>query len=544
MLRILTVGLGAIALAPVAAAQFDGPAPLAWRFIQPTRVSPAGSPLVVGDRVYQSIGGRVVCIDRETGNLKFRFPAIDPIPGTFRSSPVVASNGIIVAAGDNKIAYGFDAETGDLKWSYNLPGGLFGQPVAVGKYVVMAQSDNKLVAVDVETGQMAWQNPFNILDGINGTLAAYRNSVVLFTNRNELVSLDVTSLKYDWKRALSQVPPNATPVVFGEDVFLVSGGYLVQINASTGLARWQIATGQTLNLSPTASAAGVMVISQDGKALVYDPIKREAITKKPIDLGTLPIARATAVGEKFVVPTTIGGLVLVDPKTGVLDWNYLIRPIGDPNASTTSSGPGGPGRGPGGGGPGGFGGPGGSQNQNNDSTKVVTIQPSASPVLAGTTLLVPAKDGSILAFDRQTGVDLTGPKVDMLFPNPGDQVSGQPPLLLLFKIEDIASGIKNDTLKIEAGGQVLDYTLQRDGRVVVRFSQTGKNRPLGDGRKEIVVTVTDWLGNQTKQTYALTIDNTLAPIKLPGTQDSNQGGFPGAGGLGGGGAGGAAGDGR
>ena len=29
----------------------------------------------------------------------------------------------------------------------------------------------------------------------------------------------------------------------------------------------------------------------------------------------------------------------------------------------------------------------------------------------------------------------------------------------------------------EAGGQVLDYTLQRDGRVVVRFSQTGKNRP-------------------------------------------------------------------
>lgn len=548
MLRILTVGLGAIALAPVAAAQFDGPAPLAWRFIQPTKVSPGGSPLVVENRVYQSIGGRVVCIDRETGNLRFRFPAVDPIPGVFRSSPVLASNGIIVAAGDNKIVYGFDAVTGDLKWSFNLPGGLFGQPVAVGKFVVCAQSDNKLVAIDAETGQAGWQNPFNIIDGINGQMAAYRNSVVLFTNRNEVLSLDVTSLKYDWKRPLAQLPPNSVPVIFGEDVFLVSGGYLVQINAGTGVPRWQAPTGQVLNLAPTVSSAGALVITQDGKALMFDPVTRQQITKKPIDLGTLALSRATAVGDKFIVPTTIGGLLLLDPKKAEIGWEYLIRPIGEPDTSTPASGgPGG--RGPGGaggpggggfggaGGPGGGRGPGGGGSQNADANKPVTIQPAATPVLAGSTLLVPAKDGSILAFDKVTGVDLTGPKVDLLFPNPGDQVSGQPPLLLLFKIEDIASGIKNSTLKIEIGGQPLEYKMERDGRVVVRFTQTGQNKALSDGRKEIVLTVTDWLGNVTKQTYALTIDNTLPPIKLPGA-DQNQpggGGFPGSGGGGAGG---------
>jgi outer membrane protein assembly factor BamB len=545
MLRILTVGLGAIALAPVAAAQFDGPAPLAWRFIQPTRVAPMGSPLVVENRVYQSIGGRVVCIDRETGNLRFRFPAVDPIPGVFRSSPVLASNGVIVAAGDNKIVYGFDANTGDLKWSFNLPGGLFGQPVAVGKFVVCAQSDNKLVAIDVENGEAGWQNPFNITDGINGQLGVYRNSLLLFTNRNELLSLDVTSLKYDWRRPLAQVAPNSVPVVFGEDIFLVSGGYLVQINAGSGVPRWQVPTGQNLALPPTASAAGVLVISQDGKAMMFDPVARQQITKKPIELGTLAVARATAVGDKFIVPTTIGGLVLVDPAKGSLNWEYLIRPIGEPTPDNASGGRGGPGGGLGGpggglGGPGGgFGGAGGGQNrggsQNSDANRVVTIQPAAPPVLAGTTLLVPAKDGSVLAFDSVAGVDLTGPKVELQFPNPGDQVSGQPPLLFLFKLEDNASGLRADTLKVTVEGQELEHKLERDGRVIVRFSQTGKNKALSNGRKTILLTVSDWMGNVTKQAYALTIDNTLPPIRLPGTQDPNQ---PGGGGRGAGGGGG------
>jgi outer membrane protein assembly factor BamB len=537
-LRTLTVGLGALALATVAAAQFDGPAPLAWRFLQPTRVAPGGSPLVVGERIYQSVGGRVFCIDKDSGNLRFRFPAVDPIPGNFRSTPVRTENGLIVAAGDNKIVYAFDAESGELKWSFTLPGGLYGQLATAGKYVIAAQSDNKLVAIDSETGEVptGWENPYNIQDGINGSITGYRESVILFTNRNELVSINTTTRKADWRRPLSQVAPNSIPVVFGEDVFLVSGPFLVQINAATGVPRWQITTGMTLAHAPAVSASGVMVVSQDGKVVVLDPIKREMVTKKPIDLGTLAVARPTAAGDFFIVPTTIGGLALVDAKKGEVTWNYLIRPIGDPKAQSDANS-GGPGAGPGSG-PG-FGAGGG--NSQNNSTPVVTIQPAAPPVLAGTTLIVPAKDGSILAFDRQSGVDLTPPKVDMLFPNPGDQVSGQPPLMLLFRIEDIASGIKNDTLKVEIGGQALDYTLQRDGLVVVRFSQTGKNRPLANGRKEIVVTVSDWLGNVAKQTYALTIDNTLAPIKLPGQQDpNNPGGGPnggpgrGLGGFGGG----------
>jgi outer membrane protein assembly factor BamB len=559
-LRNLTVGLAALTLAPGAAAQLEGPAPLAWRFIQPTEVGPGGSPLVLGERIFQSVGGRVFCIDKETGNLKYRFPAIDPIPGIFRTSPVAVGN-VIAVAGDNRVVYGFDAESGELKWSFNLSAGSFGQPVAVGNMVVVAQSDNKLVAIKAENGEAAWANPFNVLDGINGSPAAYQNSVVFFTNRNELVSLNATNLRYDWRRRLTQVAPNSTPTVFGEDVYLNSGPYLISINAGTGFARWQISTGTQLAHAPAASAAGIAVVSRDGKMMVFDPVSRSAITQKPIEIGSLAVAQPTPSGNLFVVPTTVGGLALVDPKKGQVVWNYLIRPIGGiedqpSNNNQPGGGMGGPGGRPGGlggpgggsqGGPGGGAGRGGNQGNNQSSERVLTIPPAAPAVMTGNTLLVPARDGSLLAFDAQIGVDLTPPKVEMIFPNSGDQVSPQPPLLLVFRLQDIASGVKEDTLKVSIGDQVLDHTLQRDGLVVVRFTQTGKNRTLSDGRKEIVVTVSDWLGNVAKQTYALTIDNTLPPIKLPGTEnDANQpGGLGGPGGRGGrGGRGGNGGDNR
>jgi uncharacterized membrane protein YgcG len=160
--------------------------------------------------------------------------------------------------------------------------------------------------------------------------------------------------------------------------------------------------------------------------------------------------------------------------------------------------------------------------------------------LSGTELLVPAKDGSILSFDRNLGVDLTPPRVSMLFPNPGDQVSGQPPLYLHFKLEDEASGLNEKTLKITVDGRNLKYEKLRDGTYVVKFSTSGENRVLPDGRHVFAVIGSDWLGNEVRQEYTLTIDNSIPPIKLPGatTQPGGaggKGGFGGGGGAGGGG---------
>jgi hypothetical protein len=188
---------------------------------------------------------------------------------------------------------------------------------------------------------------------------------------------------------------------------------------------------------------------------------------------------------------------------------------------------------------------------------ITSIPASGAAVLAGQTLLIPARDGSILAFDKDLGVDLTPPTAKQLWPTPGDVVSGQPPLELIFRVQDEAAGINESTIKVEIDGEQVGASYSRDGYLRVAFStipDTSKapllavqgdgttarrNNTLQDGRHAVVVTATDWMGNVSKTTYSIVIDNALKPLPLPGADQTGQAGGPGGrGGPGGGGRGG------
>ncbi len=595
-MRTFTTGFMAL-FATVAMAQLDGPAPLAWRWLYPTTVAPSGAPVVDGDTMYTSVGGRVFSIEKASGNLKWRYPQLDPIAGAFRSAPVKAA-GVIVAIGDNKIAYGIDPAKGEPKWTINTPGSPIGQPIVIeDKYVVFAQANNTLVALDATTGETSWTAPLAVPGGIAGGLAGFANNILVFNNQQELLSINIATQRVNWKQRFERVVSGAVPIVAADTIYANSGGVLVALNAATGSPKWQVATGLQLIYSPAVSSSGILVTSADGLCKIYD-LNRTLISKVPVKLGSGPIAAPTASGSKYVVLTANGAVNLVDPTQSKPIWSYIIRPLEEPAGGAAGGrgpGAGGPGAGgPGGGfgggggaggfggaggaggfggagGAGGFGGAGGGRNggggqgaggggrnggggqggpggggpggggpggQGQNTLPPVFVQASGAATVSGNTLLVPAKDGSVLAFDNLLGVDLTAPQVTMLFPNPGDQVSGQPPLFLAFKISDEASGWNESTLKIEVDGQKLDYTIGRDGLIVVRFSTAGANRVLTNGRKKFVVTVLDWLGNEAKQDFALTIDNSLAPVKLPGSQNNGQPGGAGGGGIGGGGGGG------
>jgi outer membrane protein assembly factor BamB len=548
------VGLG---IAAAASAQFDGPAPLAWRWSYPATAAPSGSPLVIGESVYAAIGGRVFGIDRSSGNLKWRFPQLDPIPGAFRSSPVAAA-GTLVAIGSNRLIYGINPDSGESKWTYNAPGTPVGQPIVVAnKYVVFAQSNNSLVALDAANGEPAWTAPYSPGTTIVGNLGSYDGNVLYYT-QDAIVSLNLTTQKREWRTPLN-VPQNAAPIVRDGVIYANSGTFLVALNAAEGNLRWQVDTKMALAYAPTVSAAGILVTTAEGMMKIYSD-DRQLISKTPIQLSSGPVANPTVAGSKFIVVTANGDVNLIDPAVAAPIWNYTIRPLGDAVAAAAPAGGGGfgPGGGGGFGGPagggqgGGLGGPpggfGGGQGRGagagaggagtTPATKVVFVQASGPAVLAGKTLIVPAKDGSILAFDNETGVDLTPPKVTLSFPNPGDPVSGQPPLFLLLKMEDEASGIIASSLTVEVDGKPLLFTTERDGSIVIRFSSSQGNKPLTDGRKQFIITVSDWMGNVTKQQFFLTIDNTLAPIVIPSSSANPAGGPAGGGSKGGGGIGG------
>lgn len=519
--RTLTVGLVALGSVCAALAQFDGPAPLAWRWSQSTSISPNGSPLINETGVYVSVGQRVYALDKETGNQKWKFPAVEPIPGTFRNEPVMGGANIYAAA-DNKNLYALDAATGNLKWTYVASAAILGQPVPLGKFVGLTLADDTLMVLDGDTGKPAWTNPVKVFDHIVGRATGMGDLFYVMNGNNQLVAYSVNSTKPVWSRPFDSLGPDTKPVIFGDMIYLHSGTYVIGLLASTGTPRWQRNVGEPIGVPPAISGSGVAVATRDGNAYVLSLTSGTPLFKDPVDLGSSPIVGPAVVDKNFAFSTTSGSLILLSPQGKIL-WNYLVRPMGgtitveSSSSTSTNNRPGNNGT-----------------TGKSDPVKIFAIPAAGAPVLDGTTLYLLARDGSLLAFDKNGGVDLTGPSVVMSWPNPGDNVNPQG-LSTYFKIEDEASGLNTSTLKIDVDGTPLDFTLSREGVAEVHFTNSGKNKTLNDGRHVFTVTATDWMGNQTSQQFAIQADNTVAQAQPPAnTNGSGTGGGPaGRGGRGG-----------
>ncbi|MHB8636947.1 MAG: PQQ-like beta-propeller repeat protein [Fimbriimonadaceae bacterium] len=514
-------------------AQFNGPAPLSWRWQQPATASPTGSPSIDGDTVYVASGQRMYALNREDGTQKWRFPLANFLEANFKGTPALGG-GLVIAAAEDRTLYAVDAQTGRKAWAYIAPASIIGSP-QVYKDLVLFQMADGIMAVTLANGQPFYKTPIFLKDGIQGSFSISKDNVLVFSSEHTLYAINIATQQVVWQQDTAGVGLDAYAVVGSDLIYFVSNNYLIGLNAGDGRPAFSTQVDDDLVLAPAVSTNYILAMTLDGKAYLFNANGRDQgklVTREggkvlpPIDLKSAPLLRPTALaGDKFAVATSSGSIVLIDPtkvdpgvpQSGII-WNYPIRPIGGPQDVSNTSQPGGLGQGqnpppPGGGSNISRGAPGAGV------TRVVTVQAAGPPVLDKTTLLVLGRDGSLLAFDNETGVDLTPPKVTMTYPNAGDIVPSKPPLALVFKIEDEASGVNQGTLKITVDGHEVDYILNQEGVAFVRCEETGKNH-LTDGKKLIVVEVADWMGNVSHAQFSLTIDNDLPPIQA--AQDQNQ----------------------
>ena len=556
--RLIVVAAVCVAAFSSALADFDGPAPLAWRWQQPTSQPPTGMPVVSGDTVYVASGQRVYALNKADGNQKWRYPSGEPLAANFRGTPVLV-NGTIICIAQNNTVYAMDAATGAEKWSYLSPVPLNGDPVVSKSTVVFQRSDNAIMAVNADTGQPLYDPPIRINDGITGRINVWNDDVLVFVGGRILYSINIATQKTEWKQEFDFIDADAFPVATKDTIYVNSNSFVTGLTAGTGRPRFSTNVNDPVILSPAVTPAGMLVATRGGKVYFLDAAGK-LTNRKGLDLTSDAIVRPTALSNgMFAVATLNGNINLVSP-SGNIAWNYPVRPIGgivDAPETSTSGAPGGKGGGfggPGGGAPGapgGAGAPGGQgggigRGNTANVTKIVTIQAAAPLVVDGDTLFELARDGSLLSFDKDNGVDLTPPTVVMTYPNPGDQVSPRPPLVFVFKMADEASGVKESTIKITVDGVEMKYDFNREGVATVRFAEDVAastdplapkyNKILSNGRKKIVVEVSDWLGNVSHTEYVITIDNTLAPVTFTAPTNNRGGlGGPGGGGKGGGG---------
>ena len=556
------------------AAQFDGPAPLSWRWQQSSSVSPTGTPLVDGNTIYFNLGNRVYAIDRETGNTKWKFPNGTPLSGVVKKAPIMVGGNLCIYT-DQKEIYGINPATGEMKWIYQSPYQISGQIVAAGTNIAFPMDGSTIMGINASTGQTIFKKengaddtPYKVLDGMRGPVFSDGQDVIaFFDNRNYLQGINLRTRHQAYKLNFGSTPPDGSMTSSEGQFFTYTGAYIADIDALSGSVKWQKPVAEHMMFSPAVGNGMILCVAQSGNVYAYDMLGNVISSKKPVNLGSQPAVRPTSVGKKFIVATANGAIHLVDPIKGTVDWQYFVRPmneaartvskttgggvggptggggIGSGGGGSTGGGfGGGPGGGPSGGGAGqGRGGGAGQANGKADNEPIVTVEVAAPIAIAGKTLLVPAVDASLLAFDIDNGVDLTGPEVKQVWPTPGEIISGKSGQEFIFKIEDEASGVNISTMKLDIDGMPYNFDFGRDGYMICQISQTKKNNMISSGRHMVHVTVTDWMGNTTTYTSTVRIDNTLDPLKRPGSDTkpggSGAGGGKGGGGFGGGGSG-------
>lgn len=499
---------GAVAAASVGLAQFDGPAPLAWRWSESTAASPSGQPAIDGERVIVAVGGRIYCLDRDTGNLVWRYPAGEPLSGNFRTG-VAMTGRTIVAASDQRVVYAVNADNGQIIWQYTSADPIIGSPATAGTAVAFPTASGQVVGLGLADGQPLWGGPVKLNDRVLPNLAGTTTGIVAMTSRS-MVTLDPNTGRPRWTQAFGTISSLTKPVVYGDTIYLTSGTFVIGLRAATGSVRWQNNTLEPLIAGVAAGPEGVVAVGQAQKIFTFD-ISGRPTSRRGFPISIKPGGVPSWAGKYALVPSAGGTLLMVDPRTGDTVWSYTIPAIARPNSSTSGGGGAMGGDGPGvGGGPGGgafggggFAGGGAAGQQTEAPSTVATAGPA---VVSGSSLMVLAQDGSLLSFDKVFGIDLTAPTVKMLWPTAGDQVSPNPPAELVFKIEDFTSGINPASVKVTLNGQEAFVTPDKDGIYRLLVVAGSRNRSLPIGRLNIKVTAADWLGNVSDTTFVLLVD--------------------------------------
>lgn len=508
--------LAAIVAAAAIQADIKGPTPLAWRWAESARVSPSGTPQFVGENVIVAVGGRIYSLDKSTGNLNWRFPAGEPIPGSFTNGVVVV-NGIAVAGSDDKSVFAVNAETGEQLWQYVSPDPITSNVAVAGDAVGFVGGGRKFNVLGIQDGQLRGQVTEES-ELIYSDIDSYQSNFIYTTQRGKMVAVNSTTVQRSWEQKFNSLSPRKSFAIYNDRIYVNSQVFLIALRAASGSVIFQENTGQQLYGAPAAGEPGIASLTQRGGLLLFNSNGR-AMYGKPVEVG-VPVNSPSYLGNVINVSTANGAINLVDPASATVVWSYVISPIVVRKPETTPS------TGTGGslGGDAGIGTPGApgtSQTQTQEAPDYTLV--AGQPAVSGNSLFVLTRDASLLMFDAELGVDLTPPTTELRWPIPGQEMSGRAPFELVFKLEDLGIGIDPDSVKVTINGKEYVTRLSNDGFLSVIVINGGANAPLADGRAKIVVQASDWLGNQSSTEFNLRIDNTLPALGGPprGTSNSN-----------------------
>jgi outer membrane protein assembly factor BamB len=269
---------------------------------------PKSTPTFADGRVYTlGISGILSCFDAATGEVRWRkdfskqFKHTSPTFGA-AMSPVV-DGGLLFAhvGGENEGALmAFDAESGEVKWSWTGDGPGYASPVVVapsGVRQVVTQTQQNVVGVDAASGELIWQIPFTTPYTQNIVTPVFFRSTLIYSGLSKgTIGATIAKARGQW--STSELWNNqevsmymSSPVLAGNLLFGFSQknkGQFFCLDANTGKTQWVSDPRQGDNAAILQLGGRLLLLKDDAELIVaqvsakgFEPLRRYTVADSP-----------------------------------------------------------------------------------------------------------------------------------------------------------------------------------------------------------------------------------------------------------------------
>jgi len=217
------------------------------------------------DTIYIAFGQFVYSVDLESGRVNWTYPAEADRNTTFYAPPALSSDGETLVVGSySQTVYGLNAQSGT-----NMPLWVFeeaedriiGAPLIVEDRVLIPTALGRVFALDLESGQSIWAEPFEAEHAIWSSPIVQEDRIYVGGLDHYVYSISLEDGQVNWSTDLGSAIADSPTLTNG---LLLSGtfaGTLSALDAQTGRIEWEFQADDAIWGSP---------VVQDGVAYFGD----------------------------------------------------------------------------------------------------------------------------------------------------------------------------------------------------------------------------------------------------------------------------------
>ena len=212
---------------------------------------------------------------------------------------------------------------GDLLWTFNVDGGLNGNPAIVNGRVYFGSVNGTLYCLDAESGELIWSYQLATV-GLTSPAVAF-NHVYVGAGDGKVYCLDADTGEYLWDFQTGDWA--AAPNIFGNVYVASSDGYLYSLDPMTGDLLWSFKANGIFMSAPVISFDRIFIVDDNIPSTLYslDRLSGNELWTFPL-VGNYTSLSPTMDFLSFFISMNDGTLysIEVNDQEGKVLWNISL----------------------------------------------------------------------------------------------------------------------------------------------------------------------------------------------------------------------------